>query len=35
MMPYTLLSDQEARAIYKYLMTVPPIKNEVKRSGLE
>lgn len=31
MMPYTPLSDYEAGAIYEYLKTIPPIKNEVKR----
>ena len=34
MIPYTLLSDQEASAIYRYLRTVPPIHNDVKRSRL-
>ncbi len=31
MVPYTLLTDLEASAIYEYLRTVPPLKNEVKR----
>jgi len=34
MLPYVHLTDQEAKAIYKYLMTVPPIKNSVPRSGI-
>ena len=34
MMPYTLLSDEEASAIYRYLMTVPPLDNKVERSGI-
>ncbi len=32
MMPYPLLSDSEAGAIYEYLHTIPPIKNKVERS---
>ncbi len=32
MVPYTLLTDHEARAIYAYLNSVPPIKNKVERS---
>jgi mono/diheme cytochrome c family protein len=32
MMPYTLLSDKEAGAIFEYLQTIPPIKNKVERS---
>jgi len=35
MMPYNLLSDEEASAIYKYLMTIPPIDNKVERSRLD
>jgi len=34
MMPYSLLSEYEAGAIYEYLMTVPPIDNSVTRSVL-
>jgi mono/diheme cytochrome c family protein len=34
MLPYTLLTDEEAQAIYRYLMTIPPIDNKVERSGL-
>lgn len=34
MAPYIRLSDDEVGAIYDYLMTVPPIKNNVERSGL-
>jgi hypothetical protein len=33
MVPYIYLTDQEARAIYAYLRTVPPIKNNVPRSS--
>ena len=32
MMPYVQLTDQEAGAIYDYLMTIPPIKNKVERN---
>ena len=32
MMPYIQLTDQEAKAIYAYLRTVPPLKNSVPRS---
>jgi len=32
MVPYIYLSDTEAKAIYAYLKTVPPIKNKVPRS---
>jgi len=32
MMPYVQLSDREARAIYQYLRTIPPIKNKINRS---
>lgn len=31
MLPYVLLEDEEARAIYAYLKTVPVIKNKVNR----
>lgn len=31
MMPYTMLSDHEAGAIYDYLQTIPALKNEVER----
>jgi len=31
MVPYPELSDDEARAIYAYLRTVPPIRNAVQR----
>jgi hypothetical protein len=31
MMPYTPLTDNEAKAIYAYLKTVPKIKNQVER----
>lgn len=31
MMPYTMLTEAEAGAIYDYLMTIPPIKNKVER----
>jgi len=31
MMPYTALTDEEAKAIWAYLQTVPPIKNKVDR----
>jgi mono/diheme cytochrome c family protein len=31
MMPYTMLTETEAGAIYDYLMTIPPIKNKVER----
>jgi mono/diheme cytochrome c family protein len=30
MIPYSVLSDDEAKAIYAYLQTVPKIKNDVK-----
>jgi mono/diheme cytochrome c family protein len=33
MLPYPELSDGEARAIYAYLRTVPPIKNAVPRTA--
>ncbi|WP_425392070.1 c-type cytochrome [Ekhidna sp.] len=32
MLPYTQLTDYEVGAIYDYLMTIPPIANEVERS---
>ncbi|MEL0455722.1 cytochrome c [Flavobacteriaceae bacterium SZ-1-7] len=32
MAPYTQLTDEEAGAIYEYLQTIPPIKNNVERS---
>lgn len=32
MLPYPLLSDAEAGAIFEYLRTIPPIKNKVERS---
>jgi len=35
MVPYSLLSDAEARAIYEYLKTIPPISNKVERSVIE
>jgi mono/diheme cytochrome c family protein len=31
MFPYDKLSDKEASAIFKYLKTIPPIKNKVER----
>lgn len=31
MMPYSMLTEAEAGAIYDYLMTIPPIKNKVQR----
>jgi len=31
MIPYPQLSDYEARAIYAYLLTIPPIDNEIDR----
>jgi mono/diheme cytochrome c family protein len=34
MVPFVQLTDQEAKSIYAYLRTVPPIKNKVQRSGL-
>jgi mono/diheme cytochrome c family protein len=34
MMPYVQLTDYEAGAIYDYLMTIPPIKNDVTRTSL-
>ena len=35
MMPYSVLSDNEASAIYAYLQTVPEITNEVPRAPYE
>jgi hypothetical protein len=32
MVPYVYLTDKEAKAIYAYLRTVPPLKNNVPRS---
>lgn len=32
MLPYAYLSDKEAKAIYTYLKTIPPISNNVERS---
>jgi hypothetical protein len=32
MLPYSLLSDEEAEAMYAYLMTIPPIDKEVSRA---
>lgn len=32
MVPYPHLSDVEAKAIYEYLKTIPPIQNKVERS---
>jgi mono/diheme cytochrome c family protein len=34
MVPFVLLSDNEAKAIYAYMRTVPPIKNKITRTGL-
>lgn len=34
MLPFTTLTDYEAKAIFAYLKTVPPIKNNVPRSRL-
>lgn len=31
MIPYSLLTDNEAKAIYTYLKTIPSIKNKIKR----
>ncbi len=33
MVPYPQLTDHEAKAIYAYLQTVPPVNNPVKRSS--
>lgn len=35
MRPFIQLSDQEAKAIYAYLRTIPPIKNKVPRSPFD
>lgn len=35
MVPFTNLTDLEARAIYQYLRTVPPLKNKVGRTVIE
>lgn len=35
MMPYAQLTDEEAKAMYAYLRTVPPIKNNVQRASVE
>jgi mono/diheme cytochrome c family protein len=32
MVPFAAMTDEEARAIWAYLQTIPPIKNEVKRN---
>jgi mono/diheme cytochrome c family protein len=34
MVPFAQLTDYEAKSIFAYLKTVPPIKNKVERSGL-
>jgi mono/diheme cytochrome c family protein len=34
MVPYIYLTDTEAKAIYAYLRTIPPIKNSTPRTGL-
>ncbi len=34
MLPFATLTDYEAKAIFAYLKTIPPIKNKVERSGL-
>ncbi len=34
MKPYNMLSDSEAKAIYAYVRTVPPIKNAVNRNEI-
>ena len=34
MMPYSLLTDKEAMAIYTYLMTLDPIENQIDRPGI-
>jgi hypothetical protein len=33
MVPYVYLTDNEAKSIYAYLRTIPPIKNNVPRSA--
>lgn len=35
MVPYVYLTDREAKAIYAYLRTVPPLNNKVPRSPFE
>ena len=35
MLPYSLLSDNEAKAIFTYLKTVPPIVNDVPRAPFD
>lgn len=35
MAPFVYLTDKEAKAIYAYLRTVPPIKNKVPRSSFD
>lgn len=35
MVPFVYLTDNEAKAIYAYLRTVPPIKNKVPRSPFD
>lgn len=35
MMPFVYLTDDEAKAIYAYLQTIPPIVNKVPRSPFE
>jgi Cytochrome c len=35
MNPYIYLTDKEAKAIYAYLKTVPPLKNKVPRSSFD
>jgi hypothetical protein len=32
-LPYSLMSDKEAEAIFAYLRTVPVINNKVKRDS--
>ena len=34
MLPFSTLTDYEAKAIFEYLKTIPPIQNKVPRSGL-
>ena len=35
MLPYSRLSDKEVKAIYAYLMSTPPVDNDIPRSGLD
>lgn len=35
MVPYVHLSDLEAKAIYAYIQTIPPIKNKVQRAPFD